>query len=178
MLLTIVNHTPSNVSVGGRVGTVRGAATVVHEVTIAEVEALRIKLGLLQDAGSITFTTSASTSSSDDSAEGATVGMTNVVPEIEAGTARTLEVSDNGKTIVCTNAAGCTITVPATLFAGFSCSFVQDTGAGAVTLAAGSGVTFLAPVSITAPYTTAEVGATMGITMLTAARALVYGSIA
>lgn len=177
MLLTIVNHTPSNVSVGGRVGTVRGAATVVHEVTIAEVEALRIKLGALQDAGSITYTTSASTSSADDSAEGATVGMTNVVPEVEAGTTRTLEESDNGKTIVCTNAGGCTVTVPS-LFAGFSCSFVQDTGAGAVALAAGSGVTFLAPVSITAPYTTAEVGATMGITMLTAVRALVYGSIA
>jgi hypothetical protein len=176
MLLTITNHTPSNVAVGGRVGTVRGAATSSYEVTVSELEALRLKLVALQNAGSITFSTAASTDSTDDSAEGATVGMTNVFVEEESEATRTLTASDNGKTIVFTNAAGCTVTVPS-LYKNFSCSFVQDTGAGAVALAAGAGVTFLAPASIAAPYTTAEVGATMGITMLSASRALVYGSI-
>jgi RNase P/RNase MRP subunit p29 len=176
MLLTITNRTKSNISIGGRVGTIRGGATSTYEVTISELEALRTKLVALQEAGNMLFSTAASTGTTDDGAEGATIGMTNVVVETETGTTRTLTVRDNGKTIVFTNAAGCTVTVPE-LYQNFSCSFVQDTGAGAVTLAAGTGVTFLAPTSVSAPYTTAEVGATMGITMLSSVRALVYGAI-
>lgn len=55
----------------------------------------------------------------------------------ESTTTRTLTAADNGKTIRCTHASGCTVTVP-TAFSGFSCTVVR--GNGAVTLV-GSGTT-------------------------------------
>ena len=58
----------------------------------------------------------------------------------ETGTSRTLSDSDNGKVIVCTNAATITVTIPSTLTAGFSCKLVQG-GAGIVGAVAGSGTT-------------------------------------
>ena len=58
----------------------------------------------------------------------------------ETGTSRTLSDSDNGKVIVCTNAATITVTIPSTLTAGFSCKLVQG-GAGIVGVVAGSGTT-------------------------------------
>jgi hypothetical protein len=58
----------------------------------------------------------------------------------ETTTSRTLSDSDNGKVILCTNAATITVTVPSTLTAGFSCKLVQG-GAGIVGVVAGSGTT-------------------------------------
>lgn len=58
----------------------------------------------------------------------------------ESTTARTLSDSDNGKVIVCTNAAQTTVTIPNTLSAGFSCTLVQN-GASSVIAGAGTGVT-------------------------------------
>lgn len=57
----------------------------------------------------------------------------------DAGTARTLSASDNGKTIVFTSGSAITVTVPAGLGAAFSCGFIQA-GAGAITFSA-SGTT-------------------------------------
>lgn len=58
----------------------------------------------------------------------------------ETTTSRTLSDSDNGKVIVCTNAATITVTIPSTLTAGFSCKLVQG-GAGIVGAVAGAGTT-------------------------------------
>jgi hypothetical protein len=58
----------------------------------------------------------------------------------ETTTARTLSNSDNGKVIVCTNAATITITIPNSLTAGFSCKLVQG-GAGIVGVTAAAGTT-------------------------------------
>jgi hypothetical protein len=57
----------------------------------------------------------------------------------QTGTTYTLTLADNGKIITMNNAAAITLTVPATLGAGFNCMIVQ-TGAGQVTIA-GSGTT-------------------------------------
>lgn len=44
----------------------------------------------------------------------------------ESGTTRTLTVADNGRVIICTNAAGCTITMPiAGLGDGFNCGIIS-----------------------------------------------------
>lgn len=59
---------------------------------------------------------------------------------VESTTTRTLTSTDNGKIIFCTNAGGCTITVPTELPNGFQCSFVRDTS-GTVALAGAVGVT-------------------------------------
>ena len=58
----------------------------------------------------------------------------------ESTTARTLSDSDNGKVIVCTNAAATNITIPNTLSSGFSCVLVQN-GTSSVIAGAGTGVT-------------------------------------
>lgn len=55
----------------------------------------------------------------------------------ESTTTRLLSASDNGKAIIYTNAAGCTVTLPDTLAAGFNCLHIQR-GAAQVTFA-GSG---------------------------------------
>jgi hypothetical protein len=57
----------------------------------------------------------------------------------QTGTTYTLVAADNGEFVVCDNAAAITVTVPAGLPLGFSCSIIQK-GAGQVTLSA-SGTT-------------------------------------
>lgn len=57
----------------------------------------------------------------------------------QVGTTYTLVAADNGKFVVCHNAAPITVTVPSGLPLGFSCSIVQK-GAGQITLSA-SGTT-------------------------------------
>jgi hypothetical protein len=78
-----------------------------------------------------------------------------------ATTTTTLIFSQRNKYIKFTHASGCTVTVPpnaSTAFPiGTQIDFIQGSGAGAVTLAPGSGVTFVAKAGST--YTTAEVGA-------------------
>jgi len=73
MRLTITNKTPSSISVGGRVGRVHGAAVDSFDLTIAELEGLRVKLVALADAGVIEWVTA--NDSGNDSAEGATVSL-------------------------------------------------------------------------------------------------------
>lgn len=58
----------------------------------------------------------------------------------QTGTTYTLKASDNGKTVTLNNASAITLTIPASLGAGFSCLLVQ-LGAGTVTVAAGAGAT-------------------------------------
>ena len=56
----------------------------------------------------------------------------------ESGTTRTLTVADNGRVIICTNASGCTITLPvAGLGDGFNCGIISP--ANDSTLAIGTG---------------------------------------
>lgn len=55
----------------------------------------------------------------------------------QTGTTYTLQASDNGKIVECSNAGAITVTVPASLGAGFNCVVVQ-LGAGQVTLSASS----------------------------------------
>ena len=55
----------------------------------------------------------------------------------QTGTAYTIVASDAGKVITCNNGSAVTVTVPASLGAGFTCSVVQK-GAGQVTFSASS----------------------------------------
>lgn len=57
----------------------------------------------------------------------------------KTGTTYTLQATDNGKVITCTNAGAITVNVPSGLGAGFTCQVIQG-GAGIVTFAA-SGTT-------------------------------------
>jgi hypothetical protein len=58
----------------------------------------------------------------------------------QTGTAYTILASDAGKVITCNNGSAVTVTVPASLGAGFTCSVVQK-GAGQVTFDNDSGAT-------------------------------------
>lgn len=62
-------------------------------------------------------------------------GAANV--NVQTGTSYTLVASDNGKVVTLNNASAITLTVPASLGAGFNCLIVQ-LGAGAVTPTASS----------------------------------------
>lgn len=62
----------------------------------------------------------------------------------QTGTTYTLVAGDNGRVVTLNNAAAITVTVPASLGAGFSCSLIQI-GVGQVTVSAGAGVTINAP---------------------------------
>lgn len=63
-----------------------------------------------------------------------------VAPINETGTTRTLSASDHGRTILCTHASGCAITVPHTLAAGTAC-IVRALGGAPVTVAGSGGLT-------------------------------------
>ena len=68
----------------------------------------------------------------------AALKITNQPMVIESGTTRTLNVTDEGKVIICTNASGCTITLPvAGLGDGFNCGIISP--ANDSTLAIGTG---------------------------------------
>jgi hypothetical protein len=58
----------------------------------------------------------------------------------QTGTTYTVIAGDIGKLITCNNASAITVTIPTGLGAGFHAS-VQQMGAGAVTVAAGAGMT-------------------------------------
>jgi len=59
---------------------------------------------------------------------------------LQTGTTYTLAASDNGKVVDLANASAITVTVPNSLAVGFNCIIAQS-GAGQVTIAAGSGAT-------------------------------------
>jgi hypothetical protein len=58
----------------------------------------------------------------------------------QTGTTYTLQASDSGKIVECTNGSAITVTLPNSLGVGFCCTIVQG-GAGAVTLSPASGAT-------------------------------------
>jgi hypothetical protein len=62
----------------------------------------------------------------------------------QTGTTYTLAASDNGRVVTLNNAAAVTVTVPASLGAGFSCSLIQI-GVGQVTVTPAATVTINAP---------------------------------
>lgn len=68
----------------------------------------------------------------------------------QTGTTYTLQASDSGKVIECTNAAAITVTVPTSLLEGFNCTVVQG-GAGRVTIAGAVGTTARTPVGARSP---------------------------
>ena len=88
----------------------------------------------------------------------------------ESGATRTLS-TDAGKYIICTNAAGCSLTAPA-LAAGDVVFIEQALGAGEVTIT-GSGVTLLKPASKDAA--TAEAGAVLALVYKTSSTATLIG---
>lgn len=92
-------------------------------------------------------------------------------------TTYSLSDDDNGRILLFSNAAGCTVTVPDSLSRGCSVLLVQD-GAGSVTLSAGGSTTFLASAAVTAPYTTADQGSTLSVTKISSTRVLVAGAVA
>jgi len=75
----------------------------------------------------------------------------NIVTAVaESTTARTLGLTDAGKVVECSNASGCTVTVPTNGTAAFALGTVIElfqSGAGAVTVAAAGGVTIDSPSS-------------------------------
>lgn len=74
-----------------------------------------------------------------------TSSATPVLPsKIIAGTSHTLQANEDGVTLICTNASAVTLTIPAGLPDDFGLAVVQQ-GAGAVTFAAGAGVTLAGP---------------------------------
>lgn len=79
-----------------------------------------------------------------DTAIAAALGFTpaNVTDVLnsQTGTTYTLDASDNGKVVELNNAAAITVTVPNSLAVGFNC-ILSQTGAGLVTVVAGSGAT-------------------------------------
>lgn len=58
----------------------------------------------------------------------------------QTGTTYTLQASDSGKIVECTNASAITVTLPNSLAEGFCCTIAQG-GAGQITLSAASGAT-------------------------------------
>lgn len=68
----------------------------------------------------------------------------------QTGTTYTLQASDSGKVVLCTNAAAITVTVPNSLKEGFNCTVVQG-AAGQVTIAAGAGATSRNPLGNKTP---------------------------
>jgi len=79
-------------------------------------------------------------------AQGYTVNSNAIVTE--AGTTKTLSVSDNGKVIYCTASTAVTITTAAGLGVGFSCSIIQG-GTGQVSIVQGASTTLLAYSNLT-----------------------------
>lgn len=61
-------------------------------------------------------------------------------PNLQTGTTYTIQTSDDSIVVDLSNASAITVTVPATLEEGFSC-LIRQSGAGQVTINAGSGAT-------------------------------------
>lgn len=97
---------------------------------------------------------------------------------VVSSTTYTLTPDDNGKTLLFQNAAGCTVTVPNSLGAGFTVLLVQD-AAGQVTVAAGAGVSFLVSAAHIAPFKTADQGSQLSLQQLDAqVRVAIAGNLA
>jgi hypothetical protein len=101
-------------------------------------------------------------------------------PEVEneSGTTRSLVAGDELKVIRCTNASGCTITVPTGLDVNFTCLIIRAPSAGNVELAAAVGVTLEGPASAASPFAVSEAGEVMGIMCVASDTYHVYGALA
>ena len=124
-----------------------------------------------------TFTTGVAGYTTAWEHKGTFTSLVNVIEE--GGATRTLAAGDTGKTIRCTAAGGCVVTIPDddVLPIGFNCALIQE-GAGAVTLAGEVGTTMRVPASAeSTPPTTAEQWAMIGITMVASDTAVIYGNL-
>ncbi len=100
----------------------------------------RTNLGLgtisTQDANAVTITGGTLAGMTSVAATAVTADahiLTSTSVNAQTGTSYTLLASDNGKVVTLNNAGGITLTVPASLGAGFSCTLIQ-LGAGQVTV--------------------------------------------
>ena len=102
--------------------------TVANLVTAAPVQSVAGRTGTVTvDAGDLT----------DGDFGGTAILGFDATLNDQTGTAYTIVASDAGKVITCNNGSAVTVTVPASLGAGFTCSVVQK-GAGQVTFSASS----------------------------------------
>jgi len=85
---------------------------------------------MLTDSSTIDF-------SYDDGAATATASLKPPAVNAQTGTAYTLQASDNGGIVTCSNASAITVTVPSGLGVGFNCMIIQK-GAGQVTFSPSS----------------------------------------
>ena len=92
--------------------------------------------GLLIDSATFTFTVGTGLLAVPG-VSAASFQTTSSAFNAQTGTTYTLQASDNGKLVTLSNAAAITLTVPASLGAGFSCTIIQI-GAGQVTVTASS----------------------------------------
>lgn len=100
-------------------------------------------------------------------------------PITESTTTRTLSDSDHGRTILCTHASGCAVTVPDTVTPGLTVLLVQR-GAGQVTIA-GSGTMVVTPASTFATAAneakTAELGSAACVVVESSTVCNVFGDL-
>jgi glutamate 5-kinase len=95
----------------------------------------------------------------------------------EAGATRAIALGDEGATIRCTAVGGCTLTIPSGLPTGWSCLVMRATGAGAVQIDAGVGVTLEQPASTATPAVVGEAGGLVGIMIVATDVANLHGAL-
>lgn len=100
-----------------------------------------------------------------------------LAPIHETTTARTLAASDHGRTIFCTHASGCAVTVPDTLPVGFTALLVQYHASGAVTVVGPSVSLQVAAAFEQSPPTTAEQYSAIAVVVIVADEVLVTGDL-
>jgi len=125
-------------SVAGRTGTVTLSNTDISGLGSAATTASTDYATAAQGATADTALQSVSAGElTDGNFDGTAILGFDATLNDQTGTAYTIVASDAGKVITCNNGSAVTVTVPASLGAGFTCSVVQK-GAGQVTFSASS----------------------------------------
>jgi len=125
-------------SVAGRTGTVALSNTDISGLGSAATTASTDYATAAQGATADTALQSVSAGElTDGNFDGTAILGFDATLNDQTGTTYTIVASDAGKVITCNNGSAVTVTVPASLGAGFTCSVVQK-GAGQVTFAASS----------------------------------------
>ena len=125
-------------SVAGRTGTVALSNTDISGLGSAATTASTDYATAAQGATADTALQSVSAGElTDGNFDGTAILGFDATLNDQTGTAYTIVASDAGKVITCNNGSAVTVTVPASLGAGFTCSVVQK-GAGQVTFSASS----------------------------------------
>jgi len=125
-------------SVAGRTGTVALSNTDISGLGSAATTASTDYATAAQGATADTALQSVSAGElTDGNFDGTAILGFDATLNDQTGTAYTIVAGDAGKVITCNNGSAVTVTVPASLGAGFTCSVVQK-GAGQVTFAASS----------------------------------------